>query len=80
MATNTQVNSLILDFPIQRQSSLGEDTGVFAIGTLYPTSSEFASVTLDFGDGTTTTIAASSGIAKYNKIVAELSRVRRIFS
>lgn len=79
MATNTQVNSLILDFPIQRQSSLGEDTGVFAIGTLYPTSSEFASVTLDFGDGTTTTIAASSGIAKYNKIVAELSKYAGFF-
>lgn len=79
MSTNTQVNSLILDFPIQRQSSLGENTGVFAIGTLYPTSTEFASVTLDFGDGTTTTVAASSGIAKYNQIVAELSRYTGFF-
>lgn len=73
MATNTQVNSLILDFPLHRQSSIGENTGVFAIGTLYPTSNEFASVTVDFGDGTVTTVAASDGVVKYNKIIDELS-------
>lgn len=79
MATITQVNSLILDFPIQRQSCIGENTGVFVAGAFYPTSSEYASVTIDFGDGNTTTIPMSSGVARYNKITTELSKYAGFF-
>lgn len=79
MSVNTQVNSFILDFPIQRESSIGENTGVFAIGAFYPTSNEYSSVTIDFGDDTSTTIMMSSGISRYNKIIAELSNYTGFF-
>lgn len=75
MSVNTQVNTFALDFPIQRESSIGENTGVFVVGTFYPTSTKFASATLDFGDGTTTTILlGNKENTLYNKLIGELTK------
>lgn len=79
MSVNTQVNSFILDFPIQRESSIGENIGVFAIGSFYPTSNEYSSATIDFGDGTSSTVMMSSETLRYNKIIAELSNYKGFF-
>lgn len=80
MAVNTQVSTIVLDFPIHRGSSIGENTGVFAIGTFYPTSKNFTSATIDFGDGTVKRLQmGNQELSQYTKTFKEIAKYSGFF-
>ena len=76
---SSQVNSFVLDFPLQRSSSVGNNTGAFAAGTYYPFATDYQSITWDFGDGTVQTTLISSTSATQARLINELSKYTGFF-
>ena len=72
MAVN-QVNSIVLDFPLQRTSVAG-NVAVFAAGTFFPHATDFISAQWDFGDGTVLTSYVSALSALNAATTTELSK------